>query len=220
MANTVAPLYQLLKKLEQWNWGPPWKQAFEEAKSQLTYTKILTHFDPSKKFVLSWDASPLGAVCLIGFQMAQRDQSHMPLALWQLQKKIMLKLRRKDWPSCFGVKKFLSYLLGRRFTVYSDCKPLQYLFSESRPVPIMASARTQRLALTLSAYNYSIEFRSGRAQGNADGLSRLPLKETPEVVPQPGGIVLRMERLSYCNSPVNVASIRTWTARDPILSRV
>ena len=35
----------------------------------------------------------------------------------------------------FGVKKFHQYLLGRRLIVFSDHKPLQYLFSEDRPVP-------------------------------------------------------------------------------------
>ena len=50
--------------------------------------------------------------------------------------------------------------------VYSDHKPL---LSEAGPVPVMASAR--RWVLTLSTYNYSIESKAGRAQGNADVLS-------------------------------------------------
>ena len=61
--------------------------------------------------------------------------------------------------------------------------------------------------------NYSIESMAGRAEENADVLCRLPLKETPEVVPQPGQIMLLREQLSSCNSPVNVASIRSWTGR-------
>ena len=211
LASTLAPLYQLLKKKEQWNWGPPQKQAFKEAKSQLTSTKILTHFDTSKKLMLSCDASPYGVGAVLSHRFP--DGTERPIAYASrslaVAEKQYAQIEKEGLAIVFGVKKFHSYLLGRRFTVYSDHKPLQYLFSESRPVPVMASARIQRWALTLSAYNYSIEFKSGSAQGNADGLSRLPLKETPELVPQPGEMVLLMERLSYCNSPVNVASIRT-----------
>ena len=39
-------------------------------------------------------------------------------------------------------------------------------------------ARLQRWALTLSAYNYKIEYRTGANNGNADALSRKPLVQT------------------------------------------
>ena len=42
-----------------------------------------------------------------------------------------------------GVKKFHQFLLGRRFKVLSDHKPLEHLFSEVQPIPAMASSRIQ-----------------------------------------------------------------------------
>ena len=60
-----------------------------------------------------------------------------------------------------GFCKFNQYLMGRSFTILSDHKPLQYLFSTDRPVPVMASACIQRWALTLSAYQYDIAFKGG-----------------------------------------------------------
>ena len=71
----------------------------------------------------------------------------------------------------FGVKRFRQYLLGRSFTIVSDHKPLQYLFSESRVTPALASARIQRWAWTLGAYNYTMEYKLGRHHGNADIIS-------------------------------------------------
>ena len=44
----------------------------------------------------------------------------------------------------WGVKKFHQFLFGSQFFVYSDHKPLQFLFSETKPVPKMASSRIQR----------------------------------------------------------------------------
>ena len=75
----------------------------------------------------------------------------------------------------FGVNKFHQYLYGRHFTILSDHKPLQYLFAVDRPIPQMVSPRVQRWAHTLSAFDYTISFRAGKLQGNADALSRLPL---------------------------------------------
>ena len=118
----------------------------------------------------------------------------------------------------FGVTKFRQYLLGREFTIISDHKPLLGLFSHTRSIPQMASARILRWALTLSAYQYTISFKSGKTHSNADGLSRLPLPDTPSQVPLPGDTVLVLDRLSA--TPVSVSQIRTWTSRDPLLSRV
>ena len=55
-------------------------------------------------------------------------------------------------------------------------------------------------------------------QGNADGLSRLPLPEMPESVPVPGETILSMEHLE--GTPVHSGHIKEWTKRDPILSQV
>lgn len=42
----------------------------------------------------------------------------------------------------------------------------------------MAAHRLQRYAIFLAGYSYTIEFVKGENNGNADALSRLPLKET------------------------------------------
>ena len=118
----------------------------------------------------------------------------------------------------YGVKKFHQYLSGRHFTILSDHKPLQHLFCESRGVPQMASARLQRWALTLGAYDYHIVYKPGESHNNADMLSRLPLPVTPSEVPIPSETILLMESLK--SSPVNAKQIKEWTNQDPVLSRV
>ena len=56
----------------------------------------------------------------------------------------------------------------------------------SRPkkgVPAVAAAQLQRWSLHLAAYDYNIEFRSTKAHGKADALSRLPLPVIEAKVP-------------------------------------
>eukprot|EP00731_Ephydatia_muelleri_P012306 Em0006g1200a len=79
------------------------------------------------------------------------------------------------------------------FNICEDHKPLQYLFSADRPVPVMASVRIQRWGLTLSVYQYDIAFKAGSLQGN--------------------------EALDS-SSPVTSAAIKSWTDKDSVLSRV
>ena len=115
----------------------------------------------------------------------------------------------------FGVKKFHGYLFGRKFKIRSDHKPLQHLFDSTRAVPQLTSARLQRWALILGAYDYTISYRPGDKHANADSLSRLPLPQTPPKIAQPADIVLLMETLQA--SPITAEHIRQWTNKDPLL---
>ena len=63
-----------------------------------------------------------------------------------------------------------------------------------------------------------ISYKAGQTNGNADGLSRLPLPEMPESVPVPGETILLMEHLE--GTPVHSGHIKEWTKRDPILAQV
>ena len=78
----------------------------------------------------------------------------------------------------FAVKKFHQYLYGQKLKIYTDHKPLLGLFKADKGIPVMSSPRIQRWALLLAAYDYELIYREGTKNGNAYGLSRLPLKET------------------------------------------
>ncbi len=65
------PLYQLLSKDVKWKWSEEEKRAFEKAKTALTSSSILVHFDPGKSIILKCDASPYG----VGASLYQRMPS-------------------------------------------------------------------------------------------------------------------------------------------------
>ena len=60
LSTHLAPLYGLLQKNSRWMWGPVQKKAFQNAKSMLTSSKVLTHYDTTKPLIPSCDASPYG----------------------------------------------------------------------------------------------------------------------------------------------------------------
>ncbi len=118
----------------------------------------------------------------------------------------------------FGVKHFHQYLFGRSFTIKSDHKPLQHLLGEKKGIPAMASARVQRWALMLSAYNFQVQYVPGKENMNADVFSRLPLPVQPKEVPTPEELVFLIEGLEI--SPVTLPQIKNWTDHDSVLATV
>jgi len=220
LATTLAPLYKLLQKQSSWSWGPDQQRAFQEAKKMLSSSSLLVHYSAQRELILSCDASPYGVGAVLSHRMEDGSEKPVAFASRSLSpaEKRYSQLDKEALAIIFGVTRFRQYLLGRQFTICSDHKPLMHLFGELRGVPAVASARIQRWALTLSAYNYRIEYKPGKDLSNADGLSRLPLPEVPTDTPLPGDTVLLLECIQ--TSPIRIAQLRRWTSRDPLLAKV
>ena len=220
MSTVLAPLYKLLQKNVPWTWGTEQQIAFDSAKSALTSDRLLVHYDPDKELILACDASPYGVGAVLSHRLP--DGSDQPISfasrsLASAERKYS-QLDKEALAIVFGIKRFHQYLFGRSFTILSDHKPLQHLFAETKGIPVLASARIQRWALILSAYNYSIEYKPGSTHSNADGLSRLPLPDTPTEVPVPTETILVMDMLN--SLPVTAQHIKKWTDRDVILTKL
>ena len=220
LSSTLVPLYRLLQQQTEWHWSTAQQQAFQKAKASLTSDCLLVHYDPSKELVLACDASPYGIGAALSHRM--EDGLDKPIAftsrsLVPAEKKYS-QLDKEGLAIVFGVKRFHQYLFGRHFTILSDHKPLQHLFKESSATPTLASARIQRWALILGAYDYHIVYKPGPDHSNADMLSRLPLPDAPSNIPVPGETILLMDMLN--SIPVTSTQIKSWTDRDPILSKV
>ena len=83
----------------------------------------------------------------------------------------------------------------------------------------MAAARLQRWAITLSAYQYDLEFRPTEEHGNADGLSRLPLEDScTECDTVSEASLFNINQIGVL--PITPERLKQETAKDPVLSRV
>ena len=220
LSTVLAPLHTLLQKKTTWSWGPGQQAAFDKVKALLTSDSVLAHYDQNKPLLLACDASPYGIGAVLSHTEA--DGSERPVAyasrtLGPAEKKYS-QLDKEALAIVFGIKRFHQYLAGRHFTILSDHKPLQHLFQEKTGIPTLASARIQRWALLLSAYDYQIQYKPGNSHANADVLSRLPLPDLPEREKLPGEITLPLNMLK--SLPVTAQNIQKWTSRDPTLSQV
>ena len=213
LATILSPLYRLLQQ----SGGPKQKR---HVKKLLQSNRVLTHFDDNLPLILECDASPYGLGAVLSHCMADGVERPVCFASRTLSKadQNYSHLDKEALAIVFGVKRYHQYLYGRQFTIKTDHKPLTHIFHESKGIPSMSSSRIQRWALLLSAYSYHIQYRQGKANANADALSRLPLPSSNVSTPRLVELIHLMEHLS--TTPLSIAQINTWTDNDAILARV
>ena len=177
---------------------------FSRAKELLTSSQVLVHFDQTKPlgFLAMLHHMALVLYCPISLLMDQNAQWHYiaSRSLSPAECKYA-QLDKEGLAIIFGVKCFHQYLLGRKFTIYSDQKPLEHLFCRLCAVLPVVSARIQWRRFTPGAYDYNICCKPGKDQVSANFLSRLPMLEAPREAPVPAdnfvdGILTRFT--NYC----------------------
>ena len=141
LATQLAPLHNLLCQNAKWSWTCIHDEAFTQAKSLLHSSSLLVHYDENKPLIIACGASPYGVGAVLSHRMA--DGSELPVAyasrsLSPAEKKYS-QLEKEALAVIFSVRKFHDYVYGRKFILYSDHKPLQYLLSESKQTPSHAS---------------------------------------------------------------------------------
>ena len=139
------------------------------------------HYDPTLPVQMAGDASVYGIGAVIAHVLP--DGSECPVAFASRTPSSSVRnyaqVEKEALSLIFGVKHLHSYLYGRCFTVVIDRKPLTAILGPKKGIHPLAAARLQRWVWILSAYHYQIEFSPTGDHGNADGLSRLPLKIIP-----------------------------------------
>ena len=129
---------------------------------------MLRSLDVDKQFVVQTDASEYG----VGAVLSQVDDSgEHPVAYYSRK----LLPRERTYATvekeCLAIKlacqAFQVYLLGRPFVIQTDHRALAWL-NRMRG----SNARLTRWSLFLQPFSFTVEHRAGKANGNADALSR------------------------------------------------
>lgn len=220
LSSLLSPLYYLLRKGTEWEWGPECEQSFSQVKGLLSGKHVLTHYNPNKPLTVTCDASARGVGAVLtqpGPSGAERPVAYASCTLTQAETNYS-QIHREALAIIFCVKKFHQYLYGRHFRLRTDHKPLVSIFGPSTGIPSMTASRMQRWAIILSAYDYEIEYVS-TSNNCADSLSRLP---KPCVISNSYDEIPEQTYLHYAQEALllDYHQIKKQTLKDPILSRV
>lgn len=163
-------------------WTDAHTEAFELVKQALLKNPVLRMPDFSKRFVLCVDASGIGMGAVLSQieEDAPLSNDHInDYAIAYASKAFTLPQRnysisdKEGLAIVFAVKYFKVYLIGNPFTIYTDHQALTFLSTMKNSKEL--SGRLFRYQQFLSQFQYSIVYRTGNQNGNADSLSRNPL---------------------------------------------
>lgn len=173
LASITAGMRELLVKDTPFVWRDRHDHELNEIKSTLGKVESLGFFNPVDETLLITDASPVG----VGAILAQVKDG-VSRAIYCASKSLSLHEKKycQTEKECYAIvwamEKFYMYLYGHRFTLITDCKPLQYLFNRAQSKP---SARIERWILRLQSFDFDVRYEPGD-KNLADSFSRLSVK--------------------------------------------
>lgn len=124
----------------------------------------MAHFNPKLPIVLEADDSGRG----IGGVMAH-------ISAYGRRENTYPTIQKEALAIVESTKKFFDYLIGHKFLLRTDHKPLVIVFGDKKGIPTIAAARMQRCAHFLMSFDYPIEPKKSIENAVADAMS-LPLE--------------------------------------------
>ena len=160
--------------LPKFVWASEHQKAFDALKLALTTAPVLGYPDFEREFILKTDASlrGLGAVLsqvddqgkthVIAYASRTLRPSERSMCNYSSAKLELLALK---WAV---TEKFRDYLLGSKFTVYTDNNPLAYIQTSK-----LGASQIHWLS-KLALFDFNIIYRSGKSNQATDALNREP----------------------------------------------
>ncbi len=170
LSDIASPLYRLTRKGVSFEWGEEQRAAFNSLKAALCSSPVVRLPDFSRSFIVASDASDLAAGAVLSQQF---DDGEHAVAYYSFTFNSAEQRYSATERECLALIRSIEhwrvYLLGKRFTAFTDHASLQWLLAVSDP-----NGRLVRWRLRLSAYDCDVIHRPGKDNIVPDALSRLP----------------------------------------------
>ena len=162
LAELTQPLRELLSKSSMWVWNSPQTQAFKNIKAELVKPAVLAPYDPEAPTTVIADASSYG----LGAVLCQKvDSAWKPVVF--ASRSLTETERRYAQVETWACEKLSNYLLGKKFLIKTDHKPL-----------VALPPRVLQFRWRLARFSYDVVHVPGKLLYRADVLSRAPLQST------------------------------------------
>ena len=173
-AKLLSPLYNLLKKNSKFEWNESCQNAFNQVKDYLCKEPILAIFNPNESSYVFCDSSLLGLGAVL--KQKQPDGTLKPIGYFSKKLLDYQKNYEVTELECLCIVQALEYwhhyLYGTYFKVFSDHNALRWIKNFAKP-----KTRLFNWSMILNQYNFDLYYLAGKANQEADCLSRNPVLE-------------------------------------------
>lgn len=175
-ARIARPLFQMVAEKE-FRWTNSTRTALDQLFKALLDGEVLQSFQLGLESEVVVDASEdaIGGVL--------EQQGHPVICISRrlsAAERNYSQTQREALAVIWAVKRLHKYLFGVRFRLITDHKALEYIMKPDSSLAKSTSAMLQRWAVSLAAYDYTIQYRPGKQIPHADFLSRHAHLEPPE----------------------------------------
>lgn len=170
-ANIARPLTDLLRKGVNFTFNKDERRAFETLKGMLMGDPVLKIFQREAETQLFTDASKYGLGAILMQKDATDNQFH---PVYFSSTKTSAAEERYDSYTLEvlaivkALEKFRSYLLGKKFTIVTDCEAFKKTMEKKDIV-----SRVARWVMYMQNFDYEIEHRGNSQMRHVDALSRM-----------------------------------------------
>lgn len=191
-AKISKPLTLCLKKNAKVVHNQSFRESFNHLKKLLINAPILRYPDFTQTFVLTTDASNIAIGAVLSQSNPPNDNpvAYASRTLNETEQRYST-IEKELLAIVWACRYFRPYLYGRKFKIFTDHRPLVWLFNLKEP-----NSKLIRWRLKLEEYDYEIIYKSGKQNLNADALSRISLHalETESTLNNPGDIDLDIDK--------------------------
>ncbi|EZG42706.1 putative Gag-pol polyprotein [Gregarina niphandrodes] len=165
-AEVTQPLTKLMRRTEPYAWGKEQQQAFDAVKEGLKDAALCNDY-ASGELVIETDASDYAVA---GILSCKKDGMETPVEYMSRtlsEVEVRWPTREKEaYAIVVALQKFDAYVRGRRTTVYTDHKSLEWMFQAKK-------GKIARWATLLQKYDLDIVHKNETQIAHVDALSRL-----------------------------------------------
>jgi transposase InsO family protein len=203
-ATIGEPLFKLSRKHATFEWSDDCERAFQTLKLALVSPPVLAFPDFSCPFEIHTDASDVG----LGVVLTQRRDgeervvSYASRVLNSAERNYSVT-ERECLAVVFATKIFRPYLLGRPFKAFTDHQALHWLLGQKEP-----KGRLARWVMLLQEFDFTVQYRPGKSNADADALSRFPITSINSLTTVDEDLPLSKWRTAQLNDPECMALIQ------------
>ena len=168
-AELVAPLHRLRRQGAPFAWNPQHQAAFDNILKRLAAPPVLQGYSLQHEATVTTDASE-NAIAGVLTQNG-KPVMYVSRALTSAERNYS-NIEREGLAVVWSLLRMRQLLIGRKFTLVTDHKPLLAIYG-GVSLPKVSAARMVRWAIILQQFDFRIKYQSGSSIGHADAFSRL-----------------------------------------------